>query len=246
MEAEDKARDMKVDASGNVYVTGESHTGGFGMDFVTVKYNTLGIEQWVAKYHFGNDKATSMYLDNSGNVYVTGSSEFGGNFLWDYATVKYNSAGVQQWSQRYTGIGTGGNSMDIPRDIAVDSQGNVFVTGESMSSNGLLECATIKYSQQVGITPLTGEVPTSFSLHQNYPNPFNPSTKIRFSVTKLSPIKLAVYDILGKEVVILVNENLKAGSYEVDFSAVNLPSGAYFYRITTEGFTETKKMMLLK
>ena len=115
-----------------------------------------------------------------------------------------------------------------------------------MGTNGLLECVTIKYSQQVGITPLSGAVPLSFSLLQNYPNPFNPMTKIKFDIPKAFNTKLAVYDILGKEVAVLVNENLKAGSYEVDFSAADFPSGAYFYRITAEGFTETKKMVLLK
>ncbi len=103
-----------------------------------------------------------------------------------------------------------------------------------------------------GINTITGivtsgnQLPTFFTIHQNYPNPFNPMTKIKFDIPKAFNTKLAVYDILGKEVAVLVNENLKPGTYEVDFSATGLPSGTYFYRLITNGFTETKKMMVIK
>ena len=71
-------------------------------------------------------------------------------------------------------------------------------------------------------------------------------TKIKFDIPKAFNTKLLVYDILGKEVALLVNENLKPGSYEVDFSAAELPSGTYFYRLVTDGFSETKKMVVIK
>jgi hypothetical protein len=88
--------------------------------------------------------------------------------------------------------------------------------------------------------------PSKYKLDQNYPNPFNPTTRIRFSISELSFVKLKVYDIVGNEIETLVNQEKPAGSYEVQFSAVDLPSGIYFYRLITGNFVETKKMTLLK
>ncbi len=90
------------------------------------------------------------------------------------------------------------------------------------------------------------EIAEKFSLSQNYPNPFNPVTKIQFSVPKKGLVNLTVYDILGREVEILVNGMKPAGNYEVSFDGVNLPSGVYFYRLKTDDFTDTKKMILMK
>ncbi len=98
----------------------------------------------------------------------------------------------------------------------------------------------------IGIVNINSNIPDNFSLKQNYPNPFNPQTKIRFDIRKASFTELKIYDMLGREIKTLVNENLKPGEYEVSFNAASLPSGVYFYRISTESFTETKKMMLIK
>lgn len=98
----------------------------------------------------------------------------------------------------------------------------------------------------IGIKNINTEVPKEFNLEQNYPNPFNPVTKIKFSISNHSNVKLAVYDILGKEVAILVEKNLNAGKYEVLFDAVNLPSGIYFYRLNADGHSESKKMIMIK
>jgi hypothetical protein len=103
------------------------------------------------------------------------------------------------------------------------------------------------------INLLSSEIPLEFSLSQNYPNPFNPVTKIKFQVPK-SPLSfgegqgvgLKIYNALGHEVQILVNESLQPGTYEVDWDASNFPSGVYFYELTSGDFTQTKKMVLLK
>jgi photosystem II stability/assembly factor-like uncharacterized protein len=94
-------------------------------------------------------------------------------------------------------------------------------------------------------------IPTGFTLSQNYPNPFNPSTKIKYSIPSVGTrdrvsVQLIVYDVLGKEVAILINEEKPAGEYEVEFSAEGLKSGIYFYRIQTGDFDQTKKMILLR
>lgn len=88
--------------------------------------------------------------------------------------------------------------------------------------------------------------PNSVLLEQNYPNPFNPSTKIKFTIPEQSKTIIKVYNMVGSEVAILLNEVKQLGSYEVDFNAVDLSSGAYFYSIETDNFREVKKMILLK
>ena len=90
------------------------------------------------------------------------------------------------------------------------------------------------------------ETPVSYKLSQNYPNPFNPVTKISFALPKQGFVTLKVYDILGKEVATLVNEVKNQGSYSVDFNASNFSSGVYFYKLETNGFSDIKRMMLIK
>jgi hypothetical protein len=89
-------------------------------------------------------------------------------------------------------------------------------------------------------------IPYEFSLEQNYPNPFNPSTTIKYSIPDNGFVTLKVYDIIGNELITLVNEERSPGSYEVSFNASEYSSGIYIYSLRTDGFTQTKKMMLIK
>lgn len=97
-----------------------------------------------------------------------------------------------------------------------------------------------------GLSNLSNEIPSQYYLAQNYPNPFNPNTKIQFSVPKSSFTKLTIYDVTGRVMTILVNEELKPGKYEVDWDASHRASGVYYYKLETESYAETKKMVLLK
>ncbi len=97
-----------------------------------------------------------------------------------------------------------------------------------------------------GITPIKSQIPENYSLSQNYPNPFNPVTKINFALPKSGLVSLRVYDVLGREIATLVNEVKNAGVYSVDFNASNLTSGTYFYRLESNGFVGTKKMLMIK
>lgn len=101
-------------------------------------------------------------------------------------------------------------------------------------------------SALTSIQPVNNAVPERFTLQQNYPNPFNPSTKIEFSVPKSQNVKLTVFDITGKTIAELVNTDLNAGNYSIPFTSEGLSSGVYFYRLNTNEFTETKKMILIK
>ena len=102
----------------------------------------------------------------------------------------------------------------------------------------------------IGIQSVSNLVPAAYSLDQNYPNPFNPVTSISFGIPQSGNAKLTVFDILGREVAVLVNENLTAGEYKINFNASNLPSGVYMYRLNVNGdkanFTDTKKLILVK
>ena len=137
---------IAIDGSGNVYVTGRSLATTFE-DFATVKYNSVGQEQWAARYNGpanNGDSANAIAIDVSGNVYVTGSS-MGPNTGFDYATIKYNSSGQEEWGARYNGPASAG---DFANGIAVDSSGNVYVTGFSTGSGTDADYATIKYTQE--------------------------------------------------------------------------------------------------
>jgi hypothetical protein len=88
--------------------------------------------------------------------------------------------------------------------------------------------------------------PVEYNMDQNYPNPFNPSTKILYSIKEEGLVTLKVYNILGKEIAILVNENKPEGNYEAEFNASQLPSGMYIYKIQAGSFSDVKKMLLTK
>jgi len=142
---DDYAEAMVIDDSGNVYVTGHSYGQSSHHDYATTKYDKDGIEQWVARYNGpGNyqDVPKAVAVDASGNVYVTGYS-YGDGTSSDYATIKYNSGGIEQWVVRYNGPG---NGNDLVFDMAVDDTGNVYVTGESYDNDSCLDCTTVKYN----------------------------------------------------------------------------------------------------
>jgi photosystem II stability/assembly factor-like uncharacterized protein len=127
---------------------------------------------------------------------------------------------------------------------------NHFVQSLGISTSGFVFAGTFaglyrSVQSTIGIAS-TNEVPSTFKLYQNYPNPFNPVTNIKFDIPKSSFTKLGVYDILGREVSTLVNEQLKPGTYEVEWNAINYPSGTYLLRLSTSDFIETKKMVLVK
>ncbi len=145
---QDKAYSLAVDSSGNVYVTGYSWRASTNQDYITIKYNTNGVEQWVKNYAgpvLGPDVAKSIAVDGLSNVYITGSSFVGYGTGWhDYATIKYNTNGAQQWVQRYNGPG---NGKDMATSIAVDDFGNVYVTGYSSGFKDITDLEIMKMRQ---------------------------------------------------------------------------------------------------
>jgi len=148
------------------------------------------------------------------------------------------------------------NITSIPPGSTVGTTSNYTVRVDSNFSgtfnfNFKIACDGWLYwidSEIVNILGVENEIviPVNFSLYQNYPNPFNPNTKIKYGIPERTFIDLRIYDILGREVELLMNEEQDAGYYEINFNAANLSSGVYFYRLQAGSFIETKKMVLMK
>ncbi len=249
--------DLAVDSHHNVY------TCGYGSNnYVIIKYASDGFQKWVATYNGpgnGDDKAYSMTLDSASNIFVTGGS-YGINSVYDFATVKSDTAGHLLWNLRYNGPG---DSSDIAKIIRFDNLGNAYVCGSSIGFGTENDITLIKYKKPpIGIENSSTEIPLFFSLSQNYPNPFNPVTKIKFSLPNPSiggvwkNVRLVIYDVLGREIETLIpplgggQEGLKPGSYEVEWDGSRYASGVYFYRLyiddASTSLSITKKMVLIK
>lgn len=247
----DEASALAIDLKGNVYVTGKSNEVSVSeFDYVTIKYNGSGAEQWVQRYNgTGNsiDAPSSIVVGKNGIVFVTGYS-YGNGTESDMLTIAYDSVGVQKWIERRDGSAHGSESG---YSLVMDSSDNLFLTGSIMQTGTYIDVITIKYSQTTGINPASDLFSAIYNLYQNYPNPFNPVTKIIFDIPSnvqslTSNVKLTVYNTLGEELQVLLNERLNAGSYEVDFDGSNFVSGVYFYKLEAGRFIETKRMILLK
>jgi hypothetical protein len=247
---------IKVSPNGNhIYVGGTISTVASSSDFQIVQYNSAGDTLWTRRYNGpanGSDGISDMVMDDSLNIYVTGSS-VGNGTSYDCATIKYDKNGQQKWLVRYNG--PSGNKDDYSASITLDNQNNFYICGKtdlgSFNPEIQYDFLTIKYSQLLPVEPISNKVPHYFTLYQNYPNPFNPNTKISFSLppskgARGMNMKLTIFDVLGKEIAVLVNQQLTPGTYEVEWDAGNYPSGVYFYTLQADKFTDTRKMILIK
>jgi hypothetical protein len=145
-----------------------------------------------------------------------------------------------EWAK--VGFVPGNGTSNAPHNYSFTDA--VLATGSyAYRLNQIDNSGSFKYSQE---TQLTIETPRVYALNQNYPNPFNPATIINYQIPVNSRVELKIYDMLGREIETLVNESQNTGDYSVTFNASNLPSGVYFYCLQTEGFKETKEMLLVK
>jgi hypothetical protein len=202
----DNARAIAVDSSGNVYVAGFSEGIGSDFDYAVVKYDSLGAEQWVARYDGpGNsyDEVRDMVVDNAGNTYVTGYS-IGISTNEDYATVKHNALGEEEWVARYNGPV---NLCDDASAVAVDRLGCVYVTGWSRGPNIGFDFATMKYSP-AGIEESMIIKTKSNFLH---------ATVFRGPLQLPEGKKCKVFDITGRDV---EPKGIQPGIYFVEIDGV--------------------------
>lgn len=204
-----------------------------------------GSENYVTKFCYpGDPYADTGWCEADGNP--TGSVwNCGGPGIYTGPLYAPNLAGDRRFI-----IGTGSDNLMIDTgetQTIVIAQMIAQGTSRKHSIYKLKQlCSNVRDFYLIGVNPISKEVPKDFYLFQNYPNPFNPTTNIKYQITKTSIVKITVYDILGKEIVTLVNEKENSGIYEIQWNAVNFPSGVYFYKLTSNDFTETKKMVLLK
>ncbi len=236
----DRAAALAVDVNGNVLVTGNSSD-----DFATVKYDAAGTEIWVRRYNgpaASGDWATAIAVDASGNAYVSGSSYSNSTTQYDFATLSYDPSGTVRWTERYNGPG---NFYDTPHAIAVGSSGDVYVSGSDGGSGTGLDYATIKYAP-VSTSVASGSAPRDAFELRSDPNPFTLTTRIRFTIppgAHRDHVRLAVYDVRGAEVALLVNEVLAPGTYERELSGSTLEPGIYWSRLQAGALSETRKMV---
>lgn len=250
--ADDKSFGIVVDASGNSYVTGYSMGPNQNTDYLTIRYSPEGDTSWTKRYIPQTvnyqDTAQGIFLSkNNEYVYITGGSSsdtIPGRL--DVVSLKYAAeSGEQLQVAQYNGAA---NLSDAATCITADTNKHIFIGGYTTSLISGEDWLTMKYQngELISVELISTSVPKNFALHQNYPNPFNPVTKIGFDLVKSSKVRLTIYDILGREVKVLVDEDLRAGVYEVTFKSDLLASGIYFYELRSEGFRETKKMTLVK
>jgi uncharacterized delta-60 repeat protein len=255
---DDIAKSIDYTPDGGAVVTGLSKTGTAEgtEDYVTIKYNGVdGSIEWDEEYSgTSTDIAYSLVVSQvDGSIYVTGSSKSGTEpGTEDMYTLKYGlETGEVLDSLRYDGPA---NDEDVAYDIALDTAGNIYITGYTVPLGGgdyssqSSDYITLKYAggHLVKKSVSGNNNPFAFRLYQNYPNPFNPSTTLKFSVPYAGPVNLTVYDVLGKEVDVLVDQYMTAGEYSVAFKGSNIASGIYFYKLTAGNFKDVKKMILTK
>ena len=203
----------------------------FGNEWPNIKVTSNGGNNWVT-VNAGTDingNSTASWVSNTNVVFICAFES-----PTNKRVIRSDDNGLT-WQQQ--------DAPTLPiREIDNIRYGNSMY-GYAITDEGYV----LKSVQSVSVVPVEMTTfATSFVLQQNYPNPFNPSTKIKYSVPQMLQVEIKVYDVLGNEIVTLVNDEKPIGNYQVSFNASNLPSGVYFYQLRAGDFIETKKMMLMK
>ncbi len=213
-------------------------TNSFGdQNVYVVKVNSTGVLQWTRVVEkSGFEAGFSILQTSDGGYLVCGYDNGGGNVY----LVKLDAAGTVCNNSTTGGTTSSGGAVDSGGIVGT---GGIYGTGGTVNGSGGVMTTFCIVSD---VKNVSGEIPAQFSLSQNYPNPFNPVTIINYELPITNYVKLSVYDVLGKEIAVLVNEKQQAGIYKVEWDASNYPSGVYFYKLITQGYSETKKMVLVK
>ncbi len=184
--------------------------------------------------------------DNAGSLVINHVGGSGDNFI---RTKLDDSAAIPLSSGTPPFTGTYRPSFPLSpfNGISTDGYWRILISDTATGDTGVLKawCIQLTFTCPTGGIQ-TVEIPNTYRLYQNYPNPFNPVTKIKYGLPKNGYVKLIVYDELGKEVDVLVNGYTQANTHEAVFDATNLPSGVYYYKLEADGFSETKKMVIVK
>jgi photosystem II stability/assembly factor-like uncharacterized protein len=182
---------------------------------------------WIKYYSSFEDSTFNCIYINNGIIFC-GTSTASGKYY-----IRYSNDNGSSFNRL-------GDTIPEPIRYLCVNGDYIYAAG---GSSGVWRCPLSLITSYSGNKSI---MPYEYSLSQNYPNPFNPTTNIRYAIPKSGFVKLVVFDMLGREVSTLVNEKQSAGSYETTFNASVHCSGVYFYRLTTDNYSETKKMILLK
>ena len=214
----------------------------------SIHYVSLGDLETTITHLYGADLSSSV---TDTLIYQAGGS--GANFIETQLTDSATTP-VANGTAPFTGRFKPSHPLSLFNGIDPSGIWILKVYDRVTGHTGTLDAWTLTVDMApspIAVQNISQIIPKGFSLSQNYPNPFNPNTKIRFAIPSVGQrhafdTRLTVYDILGREVATLVNENLNPGTYEVDFDGRKYASGVYFYTLKTENFTETKKMLMVK
>ncbi len=239
---DDEAYNLSVGLSNDVYLTGSLYTNLDGSDGVLIKLNSLtGNEIWrksLRGINGLNDIYTDVKIISSGIIYAVGLLNTGSMIQ----IKKFNTSGDSLAAATYSQ-----NNIIYPRAIMPGAGNSLLLTGDNSYYAATSDVFLVKYDVTTGIEPVSNTIVKEFSLSQNYPNPFNPTTMINFSLPKDANVTISIYDMAGKLVSSLINnQSYNSGYHSVEMDGVNLSSGTYFYRISADNFVETKKMILMK
>ncbi len=196
-----------------------------------IPYKTVnGGVNWIVQGAYPNSGDFFSFVNSSGYIFYSSG---------DKICVSTNSGTsfAVQYSQPNQEFYSHLSFVTVSNDQPVST-----LTGWGVTDNGSIS----HYTASIGITPIGTIIPKDFSLRQNYPNPFNPVTYIVFDLPKRGYLSLKVYDVKGKLVRTLFSGELNAGSYKADFDASEFPSAAFFYRLETDSYSESRKMILIK
>lgn len=236
--------------------------GGINWDFQTIP----NVTDYIYDFYFVN--SSTGFFTTTGRIFKTTNS--GNNWYEVCETTDSFGYWSDIWSIQFLNEYVGYAAASQGKVLKTTDAGNTWKvynsitnygfydlyftdvnTGYFVGSGGVIIKTTNGCGNPIGIEPISTNIPNEYKLYQNYPNPFNPSTKIKFSIPNSANGKnelttLKIYDILGKEIAIPVNELLAPGEYEIEWNAENLPSGIYFYTFSGGNYSKTGKMILLK
>ena len=240
----DSFRYIITTSDGGYLAVGTTQSYGNGEQAWVVKIDSLGTEEWSHAIGGSQNEAFEGASESvNGDYFLSGSTNSIGSGEHDAFFVRLSETGdlIQERA-----FGTGGEEFGATIERTAD---NGFIATGTYDG-AFLDIWLIKFSADSIISGLQDQqlnnFPDCFILYQNYPNPFNPATNIKFSLDKGGMVKLAIFNILGEQVQVLVNQMLTAGTYSYSFDAGDLKSGTYFYRLITSSNSAVKKMIYLK
>jgi hypothetical protein len=219
-------------------------------DVYCQKLNSYGNAFWTPNGVLISDYPTlypepNLIDDNEGGAFI-----FTYNTQTNFSVIRIKSDSTFAWSPNIKSLASSLYNPSYHRFVPAKNGDGAIVAWETsigVGANGVGIYGTkINLNGTLSISQISAEIPETFLLKQNYPNPFNPVTNLGFGISDVGFVSLKVYDLQGREVSSLVNEQLQPGSYKVEFDGSNFTSGIYFYRLITDGFIETKKMILAK